>query len=265
MHPADPIHLEGSSTGVLMLHGFTSTPAIFREIAARLHKELGHTIHAPLIAGHGTSPADLEKTDWHDWYQSVQEAFLELRRTTVRQYIVGASFGSNLACVLAAQYPVDGVVCIGYPRWIEKDLLARLGTPIYRKLGIRTFHKKRDPNLTDPDSLLSKDTYAYPEIPVKSVADFLEFIGHVTPRYLHRIEAPLLVIQSRKDGIVQPKSADYLISHIASEERYQFWVNEPHHRLHLGNDREAIYTAISEFFQGNDPCASSSPPTAAAP
>ena len=44
-----------SGTGVLLIHGFTGTPAELRELGEILHKR-GHTVQGLLLSGHGTMP-----------------------------------------------------------------------------------------------------------------------------------------------------------------------------------------------------------------
>ncbi|RPH38721.1 MAG: alpha/beta hydrolase, partial [Burkholderiales bacterium] len=69
-------HLEGEtflweagSVGVFLSHGYTATTAEVRLFAKRLH-EKGYSVAAPLLAGHGTRPEDLNRVTWQDWVES---------------------------------------------------------------------------------------------------------------------------------------------------------------------------------------------------
>jgi carboxylesterase len=74
----DPIFKKGTQKiAVLLLHGFTGTPDSMRYQANYLH-ELGFTVCAPLLEGHGTTPDDLSRTNWQDWLYSANQALNEL-------------------------------------------------------------------------------------------------------------------------------------------------------------------------------------------
>ena len=51
---SSPFCFEGSSTGVLLLHGLTATPVEVRLIGQYLH-ERGYTVSGPLLPGHGAT------------------------------------------------------------------------------------------------------------------------------------------------------------------------------------------------------------------
>jgi carboxylesterase len=52
--PADPsaFSLPGDDTGILLIYGFTGSPAEMRLLSRALHNR-GWTVHAPLLSGHG--------------------------------------------------------------------------------------------------------------------------------------------------------------------------------------------------------------------
>ena len=60
-----------------MIHGFTGSPSEFRRIAYELREE-GYTIQAVRLPGHGTTPEDMRRTGWTDWYGHVLESYDEL-------------------------------------------------------------------------------------------------------------------------------------------------------------------------------------------
>src|SRR4051812_28032023 len=68
---AESFFLPGGPTGVLLLHGFTSSPAEVRPLGDFLAAQ-GYTVYSPLLAGHGTAPEDLRGTTWRDWVASAE-------------------------------------------------------------------------------------------------------------------------------------------------------------------------------------------------
>ena len=111
---------KNSKTGVLMLHGFSSTPRQFRELGAYL-AEKGFNVSAPIIAGHGTSPEDFMKTSPKDWTKSTKDAYFELKNISEKVFIIGNSFGSNLGLWLAKELDNEpaGIVTLGAPIFLR--------------------------------------------------------------------------------------------------------------------------------------------------
>lgn len=240
-----PCFYKRGKTGILLVHGFTSTPYVFRDIIRQL-AEQNYTVSAPLLAGHGTSPEDLEPTTWQDWYQSVEDAYKELKDYCDEVLVVGVSFGANLSCLLAVNHKINGLILIGMPRWIYRHWLAVFFTPIFLLLGIRYFKKSVD-RLTDSNELIGGPNYSYFKIPVKSVKQFFDFLQNVNDGLLKKVTVPTLMIQSDNDGLVQPKSGRYIFEKIASTHKELIWISEPHHELHSPVNRERIYGYVTDF------------------
>jgi len=72
------LSLGEGDTGALLIHGYLATPEEMRGLAEHLAND-GLMVHAPLVAGHGTSLADLLQTTWQDWYASVEAALAGLQ------------------------------------------------------------------------------------------------------------------------------------------------------------------------------------------
>lgn len=244
---ARPFYYKRGSIGILLVHGFTGTPYVFREIGRKLARD-GYTVSAPLIAGHGTKPSDLEQTTWQDWYHSVERAYVKLAKDCEAVVVVGASFGSNLCCYLAStpRPKLKGLVLIGIPRWIYRHTLARLFTIIFRLVGIRNYHKAIRKEVAD-GSMLGGPNYSYLSIPISSVQQFLHFVSRVTEGVLDRIKAPTLIIQSTTDGLVKPASGTFVYNKISSSHKELIWIQEPHHELHKGKNSHHIYSLITDF------------------
>mgnify|MGYP006299924079 FL=1 len=72
----DAVFRKGSSeTGLLLLHGYTGSPAEMRYLGERLH-EKGFTVSIPRYPGHVTSLYEMVKTSAHDWYTAAREAYI---------------------------------------------------------------------------------------------------------------------------------------------------------------------------------------------
>lgn len=249
---AAPFYLKSGKTGVLLIHGFTSTPYIFREIAAQLKKD-GFTTYAPLVAGHGTNPDDLAQTTWQDWCASMETAYEALSKECDEIFVLGASFGANLAFHLAAHHKmkskIKGLILIGTPRWIYRHLLAIFFTPILSLFQVKYFNKAMSKTIVD-GSLLGGPTHSYLKIPIVSVENFFTFIGQITDsKTLEQIKIPALMIQSTNDGLIKPESGRYVYNHLGSKDKQLIWVNDRHDQLHLGKNRIQVYNYIKDFIE----------------
>ena len=85
--------------GVILVHGLTDSPYMFRSLAARLH-ERGCSVVVLRLPGHGTAPSALTTIDWQDWAAALRVVAKDLRQRLPERaplYMVGFSTGAALA------------------------------------------------------------------------------------------------------------------------------------------------------------------------
>ena len=104
-----PFFLPGGSTGVLLIHGFTGSPAEMRLIGEYLN-ERGFAISAPLLPGHGTTVEAMNRCRWQDWTDHAEQAYEELTSLCERVFVGGLSMGSLITIYLAAQHQPRGAI-----------------------------------------------------------------------------------------------------------------------------------------------------------
>src|SRR5712692_8608567 len=115
---AEPFYFKGDSVGCLLIHGFSGSPWEMRWLGEQLAAD-GYTVLGPLLAGHGTTPEDMNTTRWPDWYASVVAGYRQLREECEQVIAIGLSLGGALALHLAAHEPVDGLVLMATPLHIR--------------------------------------------------------------------------------------------------------------------------------------------------
>lgn len=248
MAGAEPFFIYPSTdVGVLLLHGFTSTPAQFLELGEYLAGK-GITVYAPLIAGHGTKPDDLGKTTAKDWVDSCQVAYEELKSKVKNVFIVGNSFGGNIAFQLTLDNPdeIRGVISMGTPVWVRAHRFLKYRSFTYGYLRKywrkpRTFYKSGLSHLLDE--------ITYPKIPLPACRQFFSFI-HKTFKNMPKIKVPTLVIQAEIDPIVNPKSALRIHECLGSKDKKICWVGgSTSHSMVDEQKRGEIYKKIYNFVQ----------------
>ena len=65
--PPQPERTGGRAIGVLLVHGFTGSPASMKPWAQALADQ-GYAVEVPLLPGHGTRWQDLNQVSWTEWY-----------------------------------------------------------------------------------------------------------------------------------------------------------------------------------------------------
>ena len=97
---AEPFLLRGNKIGVLLIHGFTGSPAELLPLGIFLNHE-GFTVLAVRLAGHGTSERDLLRTNCGDWFNSVLDGYAMLKNFCDKIFVIGHSMGALLSLKLA--------------------------------------------------------------------------------------------------------------------------------------------------------------------
>ena len=105
MKGAEPYFFSGSEgkMGILLVHGYSGSPAEVRELAERLNQDEGYTTLGVLLPGHGTDPHDLEKVKWEDWYVAVKAGVKKLKLTCPQVVVIGMSMGSLLTLLVSTE------------------------------------------------------------------------------------------------------------------------------------------------------------------
>lgn len=232
-----------SKIGVLMLHGFTSTPFQFRELGKYL-LDRGLTIYAPLIAGHGTSPEDLKETRAEEWKRSVAKSYSFLKNKVDKVVIIGNSFGGNLAFYLAKKENPIGIISLGTPIKLRFQWLIKLG--LYTYGWFKTYYKKQR-RIYRIDYTDMQDEVTYPLIPIKSLREFLRFLKEETIPNLGKVKTPTLIIHANTDYVVSPESATYIHQHLGSNHKEIYWFGSNHHIVINDEKKEQLFERIYKF------------------
>ena len=93
--PAAPEKTGGRAIGVLLVHGFTGSPAAMKPWGQSLADQ-GYAVEVPLLPGHGTRWQDLNSVSWTDWYDEAEAAFERLRESCEAVVVAGLSMGRRL-------------------------------------------------------------------------------------------------------------------------------------------------------------------------
>lgn len=230
---AEPFLLPGGDRGLLLIHGFTGSPAEMRP-AGEFFRRRGYTVLAPRLAGHGTSPADLARTGWPQWHADAVSGYHLLKGLCPVIDVVGLSMGGLLALKLAAEQPVGKIALINTPIYVHDRRLPFL--PVFRLF--RSYEDKRGQASTN---------VSYRVIPLKSLASLVALIKQVEG-LLPDIARPALVIQAVNDPTVRPDSADHIYRRLGGEAKRLVWLERSGHVATLDSEHQQVFQYIDEFF-----------------
>ena len=236
---AEPFAHDGGDVGVLLCHGFTGTPQSLQPWARRLADE-GLSVRLPLLPGHGTTWQEMNTTTWADWYDAAQRSLDELTSRCRAVVVGGLSMGGALAARLAAERGADvrGLALVN-PAFVTDDPRMR-ALPVIKHLV---------PSLPGIGSDIAKPgstELAYDRTPLKALHSFVRSRTD-TVRALPAITQPLLVMHSRVDHVVPPRSSALLISRVSSKDVTEVVLENSYHVATLDNDAPQIFAESADF------------------
>lgn len=111
---ADSAFLPGGDTGVLLVHGFTGSPAHLLPLGRILNTH-GYTVSIPRLPGHGTTLQDMAARKAPEWQATAEKAAEHLFSVCKRVVLCGLSMGGCIALILSARLPAAGCVTYSAP------------------------------------------------------------------------------------------------------------------------------------------------------
>lgn len=234
--------------GVLLVHGWTSTPYEVRHLGKYLN-ENGYTVYGLQLSGHGTVPKDLENITWQQWVEDVRIGYDKLKETCDKVYIGGTSIGANLALILAKENKViAGLVLMATPYRLRMERAALFFAKLLTKMKKRYRHKFYPPTFgvsTTITRLISYQSY-----PVASVLEAFELVKESRDN-LHDVRQPCLLMQSTHDHVVCRRSMEKIYENIASEKKRMIYIEKAYHTFISDIKNEHVFCDILEFLNNN--------------
>lgn len=241
---AEPFYFKGNEIGVLISHGFMGTPQSVRFLGEAL-AQLGYSVFGPRLKGHGTHHYDLEKCAHGEWFESLENAYLELKKRCTIIFVIGQSMGGTLTLRLANKY-----------RDIKAIMLINTALTIPTLDYLKEQTKPRFIDEDAPD-IKADDVYeiTYPKAPLTAIHEIQNLMEN-TPQLLPSITCPVLAIKSAEDHVVPPENTDYIIENIGSINKEMVILNNSYHVASMDNDKEQIVEECHHFInkqidQGN--------------
>ena len=242
---AEPLEVMNpdATTAVLLIHGFTGSPASMRPWAQYL-ADAGYSVSVPRLPGHGTEWKDMNLTKWQDWYDTAERAFEKLAASHAHVFVMGLSMGGTLTLTLAERKGdhIAGIVLVNASVFTERKdakLLPVLSKVIPSLPGISNDIKKP-----------GQDEIAYTKIPLKAAAS-LSDLWKVVQGDISKVTQPTLLFRSVEDHVVEPSNAAFIMNHIASTDKQQIELPDSYHVATLDNDAPTIFAKSLTFVRSH--------------
>lgn len=236
--------------GVLLIHGFATTPADLRAYAEHLRGQ-GYTVLGLRLPGHGTSILDLEERHRREWLAALWEGYDILAELCDEVSAIGFSTGAALALQLAAAKPAKlrRVASVAAPLEVQNKKMKYVAAGMVLRAILA-----RLPGLSDVLRFITYDRditgTVYHRVPTTALNQLRLTIADMNT-CLPRVTLPVVVVQGLLDRIVVPESATRIFRRLGSEVKALRWIAGGPHGLiaqRFGN----TWDILDGFLRGDD-------------
>ena len=240
-------HSEGKGAnkkiGVLLVHGFTGSPASMRPWAEYLNQR-GYTVTVPLLPGHGTRPEDLNLVKWQEWPAKVENDLNALLQSCEKVFICGLSMGGGTTLNVATRYSkqLAGIILVN-PMIHVKLIPHQLAWVISR------FQKMRD-SVGDDIKRPGITEYGYDSLPAVGVYQLLKMLSYTRKR-LHDVTAPLQLFHSVDDHTLPVSNTEIIMHGVGSRDKSRIELVNSYHVATLDYDQEIIFENSRIFIESH--------------
>jgi carboxylesterase len=251
---------------VVLIHGLTGTPTEMRFLAWFLNTH-GYTVSCPRLANHGQPLHVLKHTRWEQFYESVRDAYEELRAEHSEIFVGGLSMGALLALLLAEEFPsISGVTCLSptlfYDGWNVPWYHFLL--PLASRTPLRNYvYFKEEPPYglknermrekvhefyatAEIDDLHDVDRFGYPFFPVRLLAELHRLVAHLEDR-LPGVTSPCQIIQARNDDMSSVKNAQRIHDRVSSTRKEIVYLEDSYHVITADQERAKVAQSMLDF------------------
>jgi carboxylesterase len=232
-----------SDVGILLIHGFTASPAEMRPMAEYLAGQ-GFRSKGIVLPGHGTRVEDMWKVKGEDWITAVEKAYEELAKECRHVFLAGVSLGAVLSCHVALR--------LGKNSKLRGLILMApaFGVSTKKHVGahlLRPFVKLRAKGTRASDFFLDHGLYSYVHNPINRVMDLLK-LGSEAVRRLGELKGlPAVLFVGDLESTV---SLDKQLAAANSNP----WIRlvrlkKSRHILPLEPDRELMFETTKKFVE----------------
>lgn len=220
---------------LLLLHGFSSSPAVFRLLFPYLTQY--DAVIAPALPGHGESLTAFSKTKASDWLTAVEQQCGELCQEYTAVDVLGLSLGGLLACHLSHRFSLNHLYLLAPA--LDLHLSLRLVLPVvsfFQCLGFSRIRAHAGSLYEDKNCEI-----AYRQLPLSTIKEVLYLIKEFQ---FSLPQCPTDVFLGKHDDVVQ---SDRVATRFPPSDHIKIhWLANSAHVLPLDGDIDRIIECLQK-------------------
>lgn len=228
-----------AKTGIVLVHGFTGSPAAMRPWAHFLN-ERGYTVRVPRLPGHGTKWQDLNEVKWQEWPERANKDVDDLLERCDRVFVFALSMGGATSIQVAHKYKekiaglvfVNPMITIKGPAIKFAPIVARL-TPKLKAVG---------GDIKRPGS----SEWSYNALPTKGVLQLNKLLKDSRSK-LQEIKVPFMIFHSKDDHVLPVYNTEIYLDEIGSTHKQRIELINSYHVATVDYDQDIIFENSLQF------------------
>jgi|GEM_PF-878283 len=232
----NPVNQRGSKKdhALLLLHGFSSSPAVYRYLIPQLK---GYdAIVCPALPGHAQSIASLGQAKAADWLAATSACCAELIETYDKVDVVGLSLGGLLACDLSQQFALNHLYLLAP----ALRLHMRVNAMIKLAYGLQFLGFSHLRNAAGNILNNERAEIAYRKLPITAIIEMLQLARDYRWR---APQCPTDLFLGAHDAVVDSNKVESLFRGLPNVAIH--WLNDSAHVLPMDNDLAQIVACIN--------------------
>ena len=228
--------------GVVLVHGFTGSPAAMRPWAEFLNAR-GYSVRVPLLPGHGTKPTDLNEVQWPEWPAKVKAEIAELQKHCSQVFVAGLSMGGGTTLHVAAELgdELSGIILVNpmiHVRGISPTLAFAISRVV--KFGKSVGNDIKRKGVTE---------YSYDKMPYRGIHQLLTML-QLTRAALPSVKVPMQLFHSVDDHTLPVSNTEIIMREVGSKNKSRIELLNSFHVATLDHDSELIFANSLTFIEG---------------
>lgn len=248
---AEEFSLGEGETALLMVHGFSDTPQMFRKLGPAF-AQLGYACRGILLPGFGRDVQAYADSNVEEWLAKLEREIVELRKTHKRVVIIAHSLGGAITVnhTLDGNQPADAVVLLAPA--IE---VSNARSPIFPTRFWHEFSKYALPssNITySPFKMDARDPAEQERegrnrfSPRSVVTNTFRLIDENRNRAAE-FSIPTLVFNAPKDAVIDPMAVEQFFSDCGSANKKLIQLENSGHMIPVDRDWKTIVSETDKF------------------
>lgn len=227
--------------GILLVHGFTGSPAAMRPWA-EFFGARGYTVRVPRLPGHGREWQDLNKVSWEEWTDLITDELQQLEKLCDKVFIFGLSMGGGATLYVAAHHGerIAGLVLVN--PMIHLPGLKPKFAPLVSKF--RTHLKAVGGDIKRP----GVSEWCYEALPTKGLVQLAKLLKN-SRSTLGLVKTPLLLFHSVEDHTLPVSNTEIVMAEIGSPRKQRIELLNSYHVATIDYDSDFIFENSLVFVQ----------------